>query len=117
MLHHMAAFAPDPKNTILFAGYQAGGTRGAALVSGADSVKIHGEYVPVRARVESLNNLSAHADSAEILDWLGHFERPPRRTFITHGEPTASDALRLRIQDRFGWPCVVPDYGERFALD
>jgi metallo-beta-lactamase family protein len=117
VLHHMAAFAPDPKNTILFAGYQAGGTRGAALVSGADSVKIHGEYVPVRARVEALNNLSAHADSVEILEWLGHFERPPRTTFITHGEPSASDVLRLRIQDRLGWSCVVPDHGERFSLE
>jgi metallo-beta-lactamase family protein len=117
VLHHIKAFGPDPRNTILFAGYQAGGTRGASLVGGADSIKIHGEYVAVQARVESLNNLSAHADSVEILEWLGHFAAAPRRTFITHGEPSASDALRVRIQDRFGWSCVVPDFGNRYSLD
>lgn len=117
VLHHLATFAPDPRNTILFAGFQAGGTRGASLVSGADSVKIHGEYIPVRARVEALENLSAHADAAEILEWLGNFAFPPRRTFITHGEPSAADALRVKIKDRLGWSSVVPDYRDRFALD
>ena len=117
VLHHLKAFGRDPRNTILFAGYQAGGTRGASLVGGADSVKIHGEYVPVHARVESLNNLSAHADSVEILEWLGHFAAAPRRTFITHGEPSASDALRVRIQDRLGWSCTVPAFGNRHSLD
>jgi metallo-beta-lactamase family protein len=117
VLHHIKAFGSDPRNTILFAGYQAGGTRGASLVGGADSIKIHGEYVAVHAQVESLNNLSAHADSEEILEWLGHFAAAPRRTFITHGEPSAADALRVRIQDRLGWSCVVPDFGIRHSLD
>lgn len=116
VLHHMATFAPDPNNTILFAGYQAGGTRGAALVGGASSVKIHGEYVPVRARVAALENLSAHADAAEILDWLGHFAHPPRRTFITHGEPSSADALRVRIKEQLGWQCTVPGYRDRVDL-
>jgi metallo-beta-lactamase family protein len=116
VLHHLKAFAPDPRNTILFAGYQAGGTRGAALVAGADSVKIHGEYVPVRARVVALESLSSHADSEEILAWLGHFADPPRMTFVTHGEPAASDALRRRIQDRLRWSCAVPDHRERVTL-
>jgi len=116
VLHHLEAFAPDPRNTILFVGFQAGGTRGAAMVSGADSVKIHGHYVPVRAEVVLLDSLSAHADYSEIMDWLGHFDAPPRQTFITHGEPPAADALRHRIEEQLGWNCWVPEYLERVVL-
>jgi metallo-beta-lactamase family protein len=99
VVHHLKAFAPDPHNTILFVGFQAAGTRGAAILNGAESVKIHGEYVPVRAEVQALSNLSAHADYAEIMGWLDGFETPPRQTFITHGEPIAADALRHRIEE------------------
>jgi metallo-beta-lactamase family protein len=116
VLHHLKVFAPDPANTILFAGYQAAGTRGADLVAGARSVKIHGRHVPVRAEVAALENVSAHADYAEILDWLGRMEGAPREVFVTHGEPVASDALRRRIQDRFGWSCRVPEHRERVGL-
>ena len=112
VLHHLKSFAPDPKNTILFVGFQAAGTRGAAMLNGAQSVKIHGEYVPIRAEVRAISNLSAHADSAEILDWLDGFESPPRQTYITHGEPPAADALRHRIEEGKRWPCRVPDYKE-----
>ncbi|HEY6864782.1 MAG TPA: MBL fold metallo-hydrolase [Burkholderiales bacterium] len=112
VVHHLKTFAPDPRNTILFAGFQAGGTRGAAILSGSDSVKIHGRYVPVRAEVDSLENLSAHADGAEILDWLRRFERPPRQTFVTHGEPAAADAMRLKIEETLRWRVRVPDYLE-----
>lgn len=108
--HHLKAFAPDPRNTILFAGFQAAGTRGAAIMNGAESVKIHGEYVPVRAEVHSLSNLSAHADCAEIMSWLDGFEAPPRQTFITHGEPVAADMLRHRIEGTKQWNCLIPDY-------
>ncbi|MBI3596448.1 MAG: MBL fold metallo-hydrolase [Nitrospirae bacterium] len=117
VLHHIKAFAPEPRNTILFVGFQAGGTRGEAMVHGAPSVKIHGEYVPVRAEVVALDGLSAHADYVEIMDWLGHFDAPPRKTFITHGEPVAADALRHRIEEQRGWRCRVPDYLERVALN
>ncbi|HEV8260760.1 MAG TPA: MBL fold metallo-hydrolase, partial [Burkholderiales bacterium] len=116
VVHHLKAFAPDPKNTILFAGFQAAGTRGAAILNGAETVKIHGEYVPVRAEVQILSNLSAHADYAEILDWLDGFGRPPRQTFITHGEPVAADALRHRIEEKKHWKCKVPDYLEQIEL-
>ncbi|WP_395021328.1 MBL fold metallo-hydrolase RNA specificity domain-containing protein [Dongia sp.] len=116
VLHHLKRYAPDPSSTILFAGYQAAGTRGAAMVSGAESVKIHGEYIPVRAPVENLSMLSAHADSDEILKWLGGFERAPRMTFIVHGEPTASDALRKRIEEELKWPCTVPEHGQKVSL-
>lgn len=117
VLHHLARFAPDPRAAILFAGFQAGGTRGASLVAGADAVKIYGEYVPVNAEVVALENLSAHADYDEILSWLGGFERPPRETFVTHGEPAAADAMRRRISDRLGWRASAPDYLDRVRLD
>jgi metallo-beta-lactamase family protein len=116
VLHHLRAFAPEPKNTILFTGFQAAGTRGAAMLAGASSVKIHGQYVPVRAEIAAISNLSAHADYAEILDWLAHFDQPPRRTFITHGEPIAADALRHRIEEQMRWNCRVPDYLEASEL-
>lgn len=116
VVHHLKAFAPDARNTILFAGYQAGGTRGAAILSGAEAIKIHGEYIPVRAEIVSIDNLSAHADYVEILDWLKHFELPPRQTFVTHGEPQAADALRHRIEEGLGWPTVVPEYLETVEL-
>jgi len=116
VVHHLKAFAPDPRNTILFAGFQAGGTRGDRMMKGAESVKIHGEYVPVRAEVQMLGNLSAHADAGEILQWLAGFEQAPRRTFITHGEPAAADALRQRIEEQLHWSCSIPDYLERVTL-
>jgi metallo-beta-lactamase family protein len=108
VVHHLRAFAPDPRNTILFSGFQAGGTRGAAILAGAESVKIHGAYVPVRAEVGLIDNLSAHADCDEILAWLKRFERPPRETFVTHGEPAAADALRHRIEEELGRPPARP---------
>ena len=116
VVHHLKAFAPDPRNTILFSGFQAGGTRGAAILAGAESVKIHGSYVPVRAQVEIVDNLSAHADCEEILEWLKGFDRAPRETFITHGEPAAADSLRHRIEEVLGWRCRVPDYLEAADL-
>ncbi|MGD9601792.1 MAG: MBL fold metallo-hydrolase [Gammaproteobacteria bacterium] len=116
VLHHLKHFAPDRRNTILFTGFQAGGTRGAAMTAGADSVKIHGQYVRVNAEVANLQMLSAHADADEIMAWLGNFEAPPRMTFVTHGEPAASDALRHRIAEELGWPCTVPDYREEAEL-
>ncbi|MBN9669310.1 MBL fold metallo-hydrolase [Roseibium aggregatum] len=117
ILHHLKHYAPDHRNTILFAGFQAGGTRGAAMVAGAESVKIHGSQVPIRAEVGNLNMLSAHADADEILRWLGNLEAPPKQTFITHGEPDASDALRYRIEHELGWACSVPDYRDEVFLE
>lgn len=116
VVHHLKAFASDPLNTILFVGFQAAGTRGAAILNGAESVKIHGEYVPVRAEVQALSNLSAHADYSEIMGWLDGFETPPRQTFITHGEPIAADALRHRIEETKHWRCLVPDYLQTIDL-
>lgn len=115
VVHHLKAFAPDRRNTILLAGYQAAGTRGAALAAGAREIKIHGEYVKVRAEVVSLGSLSAHADQAELLQWLGQLPQP-RRVFITHGEPVASDQLRLRIEETLGWPTTVAEHLQSTGL-
>lgn len=116
VLHHLRNYAPDARNLILFAGYQAAGTRGASLVAGAETIKIFGEYIQVRAQVANLDMLSAHADADEIMRWLHNFHRPPRMTFIVHGEPCAADALRLRIQDELGWRCRTPEYGDTVEL-
>lgn len=116
VLHHLKAFAPDERNTILFTGYQASGTRGASIVNGAEAVKIHGAYVRIRAEVGVIENLSAHADYAEILDWLRRCRKPPIMTFVTHGEPESADALRFRIEHELGWACRIPDYRETVGL-
>ena len=116
VLHHLKRFAPDARNTILFTGFQAGGTRGADLVAGAHEIRIHGGVVPVRAEVALIENLSAHADYVETLEWLRGFRAPPQRTFLTHGEPNAADALRRRIEQSLGWPCSVPDYRETVSV-
>ena len=108
VLHHLKRYAPDRRNTVLFAGFQAAGTRGAAMIGGAATVKIHGEFVPINAEVHNLSMLSAHADADELLRWLGGFRQAPRMTFISHGEPAASEALRDRINSELGWNCSIP---------
>jgi len=116
VLHHMKSYGPDRRNTILFSGFQAAGTRGAALLGGATEVKIHGEWIPVRAEVANLPMLSAHADANEILQWLQGFQRRPKKTFIVHGEPDASETLRTRIEGELRWPCVVSEPMRRYDL-
>jgi metallo-beta-lactamase family protein len=116
VLHHLEDYASDRRNIILFTGFQAGGTRGAAMLAGAKTIKIHGRLIPVEAEVCNLDMLSAHADADEILAWLHGFDRPPKMTFITHGEPEASDTLRRRIEEELRWPCMIPDYRETVAL-
>ncbi len=116
VLHHLARCLPDHRNTILFVGFQAPGTRGQIIQSGAATVKIHGHQIPVRLRRESIENLSAHADYQEILNWLGKFHSPPRQTFIVHGEPHAAEALEEKISTQLGWRGRVASYLERVLL-
>ena len=116
VLHYLKSMLPDSRNIILFAGFQASGTRGAALVNGAEEVKIHGEYFSVKASVGNLENLSAHADSSEIINWLKNSKINPKRVFITHGEPAGSQALKTKLQDEFKWDCVVPEEGSVYEL-
>jgi metallo-beta-lactamase family protein len=110
VLHHLKKFAADPRNLILFAGYQAGGTRGSDLIRGTRTIKIHGETVSVNAEVAMLDGLSAHADQGEILGWLGALPRPPKNIFVTHGEPEGASALALAIRERFGWEVDVAQH-------
>jgi metallo-beta-lactamase family protein len=116
VLHHLKAYAPNARTMVIFPGYQAAGTRGAAMIGGTESIKIHGGYVPVRAEVIAMDNLSAHADYSEILAWLGTFKHPPRNTFITHGEPAAAHELRRRITETLRWPCIIPNYLDNVTL-
>lgn len=117
VLHHIKAFGPDPGSTILFSGFQAAGTRGRALVEGARQVKIHGQWIDVRAEIANLSALSAHADRNELLRWLKGFTEAPKGTFIVHGEPDASAALKNCVQQELHWTCTLPKLDEKFRLD
>ena len=117
ILHHLKAFASDTKNTIVLAGFQAMGTRGRQIQDGAKEVKIHGELVPIRAKVRTLSNLSAHADYEEILSWLGGSKIQPKKIFVTHGEPEAAAALKERIQEKFKFNCQIPSQDQEFTLE
>lgn len=110
ILHHLVQYAPKEENTILFAGFQAGGTRGDRMLRGEREVKIHGQMIPIRARIENLDTLSSHADYEEVLNWLKGFKSPPKQVFITHGEPEASESLKSKIEEALGWKVSLPHY-------
>lgn len=116
VLHHLRSLGPNPHNTILLSGYQAPGTRGAALLRGESSVKLHGAWVEIAAQVMSLDLLSAHADQEEMLSWLERAEGLPGSVSLVHGDPEAADALRLRIQDRVGVSVKAAEDGEVLEL-
>lgn len=117
ILHHLFHRLPSPKNTVLFIGYQAEGTRGRTILNGAESVKIHGRYVPINAKVEKISGFSAHADYNEALAWLSNFNSSPRKVFIVHGEPDQSRALADRIRSKFGWSVEIPEYKSKYLLE
>lgn len=116
VLHHIKHLAPDRKNAILFTGFQAGGTRGDRILKGEKEVKIHGHMVPINAEIAVLDNMSAHADYEEILEWLSPMRKQPIKTFITHGEVSAAEALKDHIEQRLNWKCSIPDYREAVDL-
>ena len=107
ILHHLKTRLPDHRNTVLLTGYQAAGTRGRTIQEGADEVKIHGKMVEVRAKVETVHGLSAHADKDEIIRWLSGFERPPKKVFAVHGDPEAVEAMVQNIHTQLGWDASV----------
>ncbi|WP_369148559.1 MBL fold metallo-hydrolase RNA specificity domain-containing protein [Streptomyces sp. R44] len=111
VLHHLHRLLPDPRNAVLVVGFAAAGTRARDLVDGARTLKMFGEYVPVRAEVADVPHFSAHADAGHIIDWL-RGAPPPHTTYLVHGEPAASEALRDRIDHELGWTAVVPRSGE-----
>jgi metallo-beta-lactamase family protein len=116
VLYHLTGALPDTRNTVLFVGYQAAGTRGRQLVDGVREVKIRGQFVPVNARIERLDSMSAHADSQETLRWLGGFKTPPRMTYLVHGEPGPMDALKETIESQLNWKVHAPGHLEQVEL-
>ncbi|MHA6346315.1 MBL fold metallo-hydrolase RNA specificity domain-containing protein [Roseivivax sp. CAU 1761] len=116
VLHHLKTCLPDPRCAVILSGFQAGGTRGAKLAAGAESLKIHGHHFDVNAEIVQLDQLSAHADRAGLLEWIARFRRVPQTIFVTHGEPDAADALRLAIIERFGVRAIVSEHLESHAL-
>lgn len=116
IMHHLRRRLPDERNTVVFVGYQSEGTRGRRLLDGEKEIKIFGQFVTVNAKIERLENLSAHADSREILRWLGGFKRAPKTVFLVHGEPKAQEALKQKIVEKFGWTVEIPEYLQKFEL-
>jgi metallo-beta-lactamase family protein len=116
VLHHVKALGGDPNNLILLPGHQPAGTRGRALIDGARALRIHGQQVRIEAEVVHAPYFSAHADRSQLLDWLGACEKPPRKVFLVHGEPEASESLRAAIRDTLGFDAEVPDHREEFVL-
>lgn len=117
VLHHLKAHVQDPSTIVLFTGYQATGTLGRDMLDGEQYVRVLGAELEVRASMERLDMLSAHADYSEMMKWLGNFREAPKQTFIVHGEPPAQLALQQRIQSELGWNTVIPAQGQRFFLD
>ena len=117
ILHHLVERLPRPENTILFVGYQAEGTRGRTIIEGKSEVKIHGRNVSVEAKIKNISGYSGHADYNEILAWLMGFNKPPEKTFLVHGEPESSAALKEKIEAQFGWNVVIPEFGQSFELE
>ncbi len=116
VVEHLRVRLPDARTTVLLVGFQAAGTRGRLLQDGARTVRIHGEDVPVRATIETLDGLSAHADRDEILRWLSGFSQAPRQTWLIHGEPPQAEALAQTIRARLGWRVDVAQDGQRVEL-
>lgn len=110
VLHHLKHYISDHKNTILFTGFQAAGTRGDRILRGEKEIKIHGSFYEVNAEVINLTSSSAHADYEEILDWLKNFKTAPKKTFITHGSPEAAFSLQEKIKNKLGWNVIIPKY-------
>jgi metallo-beta-lactamase family protein len=116
VLHHAIRLVPDPDTTLVFVGYQAVGTLGRRILDGEQEVRILGQRIPVRCRLDKIGGFSAHADWKEVIRWLEGLPTGPRQTFLTHGEPPAANAMAAHIKERFGWTASVPTYGERFEL-
>jgi metallo-beta-lactamase family protein len=116
IVHHLLRRLNDPNTTVLFTGYQAQGTLGRDLIEHKPKVRVLGHEVMVRAQIDKLNALSAHADQGEMLAWLRNFKQPPKRTFIVHGEPPAQAALAAKIREELGWELSIPTLGQNFQL-
>jgi metallo-beta-lactamase family protein len=116
VLTYLKQMIDEPETIVVLVGYQAEGTRGRQLLEGAKEIKFFGKFYPVNAKVESIHSLSAHADQSELLEWLSDIQNKPRNVFLIHGEPTAADAFRVKLQDRFGWQAYIPKLNEEIEL-
>ena len=116
ILHHLKLRLPHDQNSVIFTGYQAFGTKGRRLIDGDEEVKIHGEWIPVKAHISRVSGLSAHADAGELLLWLGRRERDPERVVLIHGEYDAQQALAERLKEEFDWDCEIPELGDTITL-
>ncbi len=116
VIHHLKTLIGNHRNSVVFVGFQAPGTRGDSLVRGAESIKMHGDYYPVNAEVVSIEGMSAHADYQEIIDWVKTLKKPPQQTFVTHGEKAAADSMRRHLTDQLGWNVSVPEYRDSVDL-
>jgi metallo-beta-lactamase family protein len=117
IIHYLNNHMDNANNTLLFVGYQGEGTRGRALMNGAKELKFFGSYHQVRCRIRSVSSLSAHADQADLLDWLKNFEQAPKRIFLNHGEPHQSDALRVKVDYELGFACETPKMNDNYFID
>jgi metallo-beta-lactamase family protein len=116
VLYYLERLLDDVNNTVLLVGYQAPGTRGSLLRSGATEIKMQGKYYKVSAEIRQISSLSAHGDQADLLWWLGHFKETPQEVFLNHGEAQALEALRLKITDTLGWNCTIAEMGKIYEL-
>ncbi len=116
VLHHALRVLPDENATVVFVGYQAGGTLGRRVADGQREVKVLGQWIPVRCNVERIGGFSAHADWKEVIRWLEDLPSAPRRVFVTHGEVGSATAMAERIRERFSWRVDVPHHGQQFRL-
>lgn len=117
VVHHIRNFASNYRNTILFTGFQAGGTRGDRIVRGDKEIKMFGQLVPIQAEIAKMWNLSAHVDYAEMLDWLSHIQKAPKAVFIIHGEQESAQSLKEKIEHKFHWKCIIPNYLDHHLLE
>ncbi len=116
VLAYFRKYLGDDSATILLAGYQAEGTRGRQLLDGVKEIKLYGQYYNVKANIENVQGLSAHADQKELINWLSHLKKSPEKIFIVHGEPQSADALRVKIKDVYGWDCEIPVLNEKVEI-
>ncbi|PKL80918.1 MAG: MBL fold metallo-hydrolase [Ignavibacteriae bacterium HGW-Ignavibacteriae-4] len=116
VLNYLTEYIEDPSTTVMLAGFQAEGTRGRQLLEGASDIKIYGKYYNVNAEIYNMTALSAHADQAELIDWLSDLDTNPKKVFIVHGEPHSSDAFRVKLKDTFGWDCILPELYDMYEL-